>query len=143
VTLFVVDASVVAKWFLPEQHSPDAQRLLTQRHDLVAPDLIHSEFTSILLKALRRRELQMDQARVAIFEMPTLVRAISIETMMNSTLDLALKYDRSAYDASYVALGLRERCQVVTADRKLYNALASTDLASTMLWIEDVPAVSE
>lgn len=138
-TQFIVDASVAAKWFLPEQYTTEAQHLLAPAHDLLAPDLIHSEFTNVMLKAIRRRELSIDQARVAVLEVPTLVRAMSIDTIMSSTLDLALKYDRSAHDASYVALGLREQCQVVTADRKLYNALANTDLAATMLWIEDVP----
>ncbi len=138
-TQFVVDASVAAEWFLPEQHTAEARSLLVPAHDLIAPDLIHSEFTNILLKLVRRSELSIAQARIAISRMPTLVRVTSVEPLMRSTLDLALRYDRSAYDASYVALALRSPCQLVTADRKLFNALVPA-LPQTMLWIGDVKA---
>lgn len=138
-TQFVVDASVAAKWFLPEQHAAEARSLLVSTHDLMAPDLIHSEFTNILLKLVRRAELSILQACIAISRMPTLVRVSSVEPLMRSTLELAVRYDRSAYDASYVALALRSSCQLVTADRKLFNALAHA-LPQTMLWIGDVAA---
>ena len=136
-TQFVVDASVAAKWFLPEQHTAEARSLLLSTHDLIAPDLIQSEFTNILLKLVRRAELSIAQARIAISRMPTLVRVISVEPLMRSTLDLALRYDRSAYDAFYVTLALKSPCQLVTADRKLFNALAPS-LPQTMLWVGDV-----
>jgi predicted nucleic acid-binding protein len=41
--LIVVDASVAAKWFLPEADSEAAGRLLTGRRKLLAPDLIRIE----------------------------------------------------------------------------------------------------
>lgn len=40
----VVDASVAAKWFVPEIHQPAALRLLDDRHELLSPDLITAEF---------------------------------------------------------------------------------------------------
>ncbi len=46
-------------------------------------------------------------------------------------------FDRSIYDSLYVALALRERCKLVTADRRLYNAL-SLAFSDTMLWVEDI-----
>jgi predicted nucleic acid-binding protein len=39
VSAFVVDASVVVKWFVPEIHSDAARRLLVLPHEYVAPDL--------------------------------------------------------------------------------------------------------
>lgn len=60
-------------------------------------------------------------------------------TLVGAALEIALAFDRSVYDSLYVALALRDDCQLVTADRRLYNALAPA-LSETMLWIEDDPA---
>ena len=42
-SVFVVDASVVIKWFVPEIHSDAAGRLLAMAHEYVAPDLLFSK----------------------------------------------------------------------------------------------------
>ena len=36
-SVFVVDASVVVKWFVPEIHSDAARRLLVLPHEYIAP----------------------------------------------------------------------------------------------------------
>jgi predicted nucleic acid-binding protein len=38
--MIVVDASVAAKWFLPETGSEEATQLLSGANKLIAPDLI-------------------------------------------------------------------------------------------------------
>ena len=45
----------------------------------------------------------------------------------------------AVYDTLYLALGLREGCQVVTADRPFYDALAAA-FPGTMLRVGDLPA---
>ena len=54
-SLFVVDASVAIKWFLPEIHSDAALPLLAHKHLLHAPDLIFSEFGNVLWKRVRKK----------------------------------------------------------------------------------------
>ena len=53
----VVDASVAAKWFLPELHKDKAEELLRdfldEKLDLIAPDLIISEVGNILWSGAR------------------------------------------------------------------------------------------
>jgi predicted nucleic acid-binding protein len=51
VTVFVVDASVVLKWFLPEIHSDVARRLLDTTHQYVAPDLLFPEVGNTMVDA--------------------------------------------------------------------------------------------
>ncbi len=68
----------------------------------------------------------------------TLLDARTTKHLTTQACGLALDHDRSVYDALYVALAVDEGCQLVTADRRLYNALAP-HLPETMLWIEDVP----
>ena len=47
---FVVDASVVVKWFVPEIHSDAARRLLTLPHQYLAPDLLLAETANTIWK---------------------------------------------------------------------------------------------
>ena len=53
---FVVDASVVVKWFVPEVHSDAARRLLTLSHEYFAPDLLFAETANTIWKKIRRGE---------------------------------------------------------------------------------------
>lgn len=46
--LVVVDASVVAKWYVPEIHTLAALKLLDGTYGLDAPDLLPSELGNIL-----------------------------------------------------------------------------------------------
>ncbi len=57
---------------------------------------------------------------------------------MKTTWDVAHRFDRSFYDGLYMALANREDCPLVTADRKLYNALSGGDLDEYLVWVEDL-----
>jgi predicted nucleic acid-binding protein len=50
VTDYVVDASVVIKWFVPEILEAEAKRWIDPSFVLFAPDLLPSEFGNILWK---------------------------------------------------------------------------------------------
>src|SRR6266852_1328743 len=63
----VVDASVVAKWFLPEAHKDKAEKLLRDFLDekvgLTAPDLLVSEVGNLLWKrSVKLRDISPVQA---------------------------------------------------------------------------------
>lgn len=49
-SLYVVDASIAIKLYVPEVHSPQAVRFFSDQHDLIAPDLMLSEFGNIVWK---------------------------------------------------------------------------------------------
>jgi predicted nucleic acid-binding protein len=52
-SLFVVDESVVARWFVPERLSDDAVRLLADKDELASPDLMWAEIGNVLWKKAR------------------------------------------------------------------------------------------
>ena len=62
-SVFVVDASLVIKWFVPEIHSEAARRWLGASHDYVAPDLLFSEIGNAVWKKVRRQELEDTKGR--------------------------------------------------------------------------------
>lgn len=63
--MIIVDASVAAKWFLPEAGSDEAQRLLAGSEKLVAPSLIRIEVFGAITRKVRNRELTVKEARSA------------------------------------------------------------------------------
>ena len=52
----------------------------------------------------------------------------------------AEEYQRTAYDAAYLALAQRKSARLVAGDRRLYNAVK--DNLPWVLWIEDYPGWS-
>ena len=139
-TRLVVDSSVVIKWSVPEVHSADALRYLDPDLERDAPELLLAEMSNILWKKVARGELtrveaeriaaDLGQADVAVHQMGPLFGAV---------LRIALETGRSAYDSMYLALAETLSTRVVTADRRLYNALQGGPYAGLVLWVEDGP----
>jgi predicted nucleic acid-binding protein len=140
VSRLVVDSSVVIKWSVPEVHSTDALRYLDPDLDRDAPELLLAEMSNILWKKVGRRELteaeadkiaeDLEQADINIHTMASLFRP---------GLSIALATGRSAYDSIYLALADSLSTRLVTADRRLYNALQGGPYARLVLWVEDGP----
>ena len=135
-SLYVVDANVVAKWFVPERLSEEAVRLLDERHELASPDLLWPELGSVLWKKARAGQLtRQETARIvqALNRFP--VTVFPSRLVLDGALEIALETGRSVYDSVYVALAVALECRLVTADERLVNALAGGSLASHVLWL--------
>jgi len=113
-----VDASVVVKWYLPEDGSEQAASLLRDR---VAPDLLAAEMGNVLWKKVRAGELQACEALdiVAAFSRECPVELRPGRPLLGLALDIALRQGCTVYDALYAAVALTEGCPLVTADADL------------------------
>lgn len=120
----VVDASVAAKWFLPEPDAPAALRLLTARHRLAAPDLIHAEFGNVVWKLHARGTLDANEASDMIDDFLSMPLEIHDSTyLLAPALQIAIATHRTVYDSLYLALAIELGGTVVTADARWVNAL--------------------
>jgi len=122
VSLYVVDASVVVKWFVPEIHSDKARRLLDAPHEYVAPDLLFAETANTIWKKIRRKELTAEEGQRLVADMGR----IAVETCRSLAEDahaLANATARTVYDCMYVALAVRLKTRSITADETLEAAL--------------------
>ena len=139
-SLFVVDASVAIKWFLPEIHSDAALRLLAGEHTLHAPDLIFSEFGNVLWKRFRKKEISKAEASATIEALLSVpLRVQSSQSLIPLALEIACGEDRTVYDSLYLAAAIVHQFPVVTADAKLYRALRRGPFSAHLLWVEDIP----
>jgi predicted nucleic acid-binding protein len=66
VKVFVLDASLVVKWFVPEIHSEAARKWLDASHDYIAPDLLFPEAGNAMWKKVHRGELSADDAQALV-----------------------------------------------------------------------------
>ena len=137
----VVDASVAAKWFLPEVHSEDALRLLETPYRLLVPDLLYSEVGNTLWKRVVNSEITGEQAVEIIGVLESLpLASFPARPLTAAALDIACRTGRTVYDSVYIALATQQNCRLVTADRRFYNALSKTPLKTSILWVGDIPA---
>lgn len=121
----VVDASVAAKWFLPEPEAAAALRLLDGRRRLVAPDLIRTEVGNIIWKLCTRKLLAADEAAEMLdhfLAMPLGIHDSAL--LLPAALEIAVATRRTVYDSLYLALAIELGATVVTADRRWANALS-------------------
>lgn len=139
-TVFVVDSSVGMKWFVPEVHSADAQRLQDPAHELHVPTFFDVEMGNILWKKLQRGELTRDETDDIRNQLPGLpVTRHAAAPLMTAAFDIAVQTQRTVYDCLYLALAVQLGGQMVTADQRLSNAIAATSWSANICWIEDVP----
>jgi predicted nucleic acid-binding protein len=135
---YVIDASTVVKWFVQENLSAEARRVAAAGAQLLAPELILAEIGNAFLRKIRQREVSLQRALVALESARLSLILYSSEALSSSAFDIAVTYQRSFYDALYVALALEENCQVITADERLVNAVRSR-LGETVVWLGDMP----
>ena len=125
-SVFVVDASVVVKWFVPEIHGEAARRLLTFQHEYVAPDLLFAETANTIWKKIRRGELKPEEGRRLVADIGRVaVETVSCRALAEDAHALAIATGRAVYDALYVALAVRLDTRLITADDRLDAALSN------------------
>lgn len=141
----VVDASVAAKWHLPdEDYADQARALLSQFHQgrirLVAPEQIRYEVPSAITVATRGRapRLTLAQGRRAIEEFLALdLETVRGDEIVRLAYDIVHEYDCAFYDALYLALAQEMGVPFITADGRLYRRVKAIP---TVLWIGDFSA---
>ena len=127
-SLFIVDASVVLKWFLPEEDSDAALRLLEREKRFLVPGHLLAETTNAVWKRVRLHHFSIARGYEVVEKIgrtAVTFDVISCRDLAADAYKLAVAYDRSVYDAMYLALAMRRNSRLITADRRLYNAVAA------------------
>ena len=128
-SVFVVDASLVIKWFVPEIHSEAARRWLGAWHDYVAPDLLFSEAGNTIWKKVRRKELEETEGRQLVTDLAQVaVETVRTRSLLQDALALALTAGITVYDAMYLTLAVRLDTQVITGDDRFAGKVAEHPL---------------
>ena len=127
VRAFVVDASVSAAWFLPDEATAETEAALqaTATHDVWVPALWLLEIGNLLLSAQRRKRISAEKRRELAAAASALRIKVDREPVSIAALDeIAARHGLSAYDAAYLELALRRGLALATQDQALRAALA-------------------
>ena len=124
----VVDASVVAKWYLIEEYSDNAIKL---RNDyvrglvqIIVPSLLEYEVLNALrysgvynLDELKRIGSSLNKYGFITYNLENDIKDLAIK--------LAFKENITLYDASYIALALKFNTLLYTADQELVTKFSN------------------
>ena len=127
---YVVDASVVVKWFVPEEYFGSARQLKRSyeegKVDIISPSLILFEVANAL-RYHTMVELSVEELAAAIMALRNM--AITVEMsreIWTETFTLSKSEAITTYDAAYLSLALLNDARFVTADRELHDRLSDS-----------------
>lgn len=138
-SIYVVDASVAAKWFTDEEHGEAALSLLDKKNRLHAPDFLLLEMDSIIGKWARRGTVspaEGEEIRDALRSYPIQMHPFTL--VLDTAFAIAGQTGQSIYDCLYVALAAILKGRMVTADYRLYQGLKDGPLAKHVVWVGDL-----
>jgi predicted nucleic acid-binding protein len=125
----VLDSSVTASWFLPDEQTPesDALYLAARKNEikLFVPALWWWECGNIIrTNAMRGRldEETMNLALECLYQLPAQVESTLSNATHQKILSLALAHQLSFYDATYLELSLTRQALLATNDKALRRA---------------------
>ena len=136
---FAVDAPVVIKCFIPENHSSPAARLLDGGNELLAANTILTEAAGIITAKIRLDEITDDEASViieAIRSVPLTIQPLDV--LVEPALNIAAALDFPFREGLNIALAVQAQCRLVTVNRTLYDSVQSTPFARHVKWVEDI-----
>ncbi|MDI6752983.1 MAG: type II toxin-antitoxin system VapC family toxin [Thermodesulfobacteriota bacterium] len=125
----VLDASVVLKWYLSDEDHGQAALDLLKRYladdlEIIVPSLLEYEVINGLVVAQKRGRLREEVIISAIEGFANLgMRTVGVSGLYSRVVYFCRAFNRSAYDASYLALAEAERIPFITADETLYKAV--------------------
>ena len=127
----VVDASVGIKQFVPDPLTPKVNQLFAHlanpQNQFFVPDLFYIECANILWKYVRAGLYAAGDVPADLVSLKTFpLRVVSTVDLVEDAVSIALAYNISAYDASYVALSQQVGATLLTLDQRLVRALGAT-----------------
>ncbi len=123
-----VDASLVVKWLVHEHDSDAALALLHQLHKedtiFLAPSLLDYEVANVLRQKILRKVFNRENLFGAVDLYERLeIQLLHVTNLVSQTIELAEMLKQPAiYDMSYLLLAKQQKVDLVTADRRFYEA---------------------
>lgn len=136
----IVDANVVVKWFVLEADWETARKV-GRASSLAAPSHVVVEVGRALLRNMRSELISRDDVRQALRGLPSLVRLVATETLIEMAFEIATSSSVTIYDALYVAAAIQADDVLVTADARLVRGLRNGPWQDRAMLIGDWAAL--
>jgi predicted nucleic acid-binding protein len=132
----VIGASVALKWFVEEIHTKKALEVLDHITDKAlptVPSLFFYEIANVLRYKPEFGIKDIKEILFALSDFGFLVESLEAE-LADLTVKLAFQYGVTIYDASYIAISNKKKCDFVTADEKLYVKITGEKVILLKEW---------
>lgn len=117
----VVDASIIAKWFLDEEDTKKALLLkashIAEDSIIIVPDILFLEVLNALRYNNAKEEL-LKEANKTLCDLQLHVEKIN-EFILEKAIEISFRYNLTIYDSLYASLSQLHGCQLITADKEL------------------------
>lgn len=124
-TSIVLDSSVAISWLMPDEEGSQFLLEHVTQKGAIVPSLWSLEIGNVLLMACRKKRIsdeQRNQALHSLANLPITIDTATSEQAWQETLELAVRYELTLYDASYLELALRRSLPLATFDGALQRA---------------------
>ena len=127
----VIDASILAAWFLDEKSDPRVETAFdtVARVETLAPSLFYYEIRNALLASERRNRITEAMSDAFLRDLALLPIRFEASGDDAILLTLARKRKLTVYDAAYLELARRENLPLATLDRDLEKAAIAEGVA--------------
>ena len=126
--MYVVDASVVLRWFVDQEPDREAalgwlQRRVADPDLLVAPDLLRFEVHSAFARLQRDQEAGWAAVGFGLFERIALRTLPTTRAIFDRGLELSREFSVGGYDSVYLAHAEALHVAWLTADRRVLRRM--------------------
>ena len=135
-TSIILDASVAAAALFQEEYSPAARNILKSNDELLAPEFLHVEIANVIWKRYRRNEIEESDVLKFFVDVQSLpITLLATNVLLSPAIRLAIKSGRTVYDCLYLALAIRKKGILISADRRFVNGVTDRDLRKYVRFI--------
>lgn len=127
----VIDASVALRWFFDDEADVEAARELSDQWgrrevEFIVPSHWPLEILNAIRSRIVRKRIEPGRARELATDFIELAIVTTDITAHHAEIyHTAVELDRSVYDAAYIVLAEKNGIELVTADKKLFNAISA------------------
>jgi len=117
--IFIIDASIIVKWFVDEERRDKARDLLREGIFRFVPDIVFSEVANARRKKIVMGEISAEQARSVLHDLPVyLPNVVATELIIYDAFELAVEMEHPVTDCLYLACAQHLGGQVISDDVK-------------------------
>jgi len=122
--MIIVDSSAIATLYFKEKYRETVRKVLDDYADVHTLDLAFYEVANAIRKKVTKKEITIDEAKDAYKKIKDLFESLKIhrvDEVIDDAFELALNYNITAYDASFVQLAIKYNGKLLTTDERLMN----------------------
>jgi len=120
----IVDSSAIVTLYFKEKYRDIVRKVLDEETDIHTLDLAFYEVANAIRKKVAKREITVNDAEDVYKKVKHLFESLKIhrvDEVIDEAFELALNYNISVFDASFVQLAIKYNGKLLTTDERLMN----------------------